>query len=132
MAEGNMNAEVAKDLFLNIGLCERLFLILVVTLLIGYLLLFPILLSIRWDHPNSMNFAHVFIPVWLGLSAILVCSVWVFIHPTPEGEDDESNEKKLEMETQIKKVSIVSIIIIAILFGLLILLVLRLDGHTDW
>lgn len=138
MAEGNMNAEVAKDLFLNIGLCERLFLILVVTLLIGYLLLFPILLSIRWDHPHSMSFAHVFLPTWIGFGIVLTCFC-CFPAPTfpdPEAEDEhmraeleESQQKEL---TAFYAAKCAGISVTSVLALLLFLLVSRLDGDTNW
>lgn len=133
--EGNVSAEVAQELFTSIGCCERMFLISLVTLFIGYLLLFPILLSVRWDHPKSMTFAHVFIPVWLGLGIVLsVCLCCVPPPPCPDVEEEDEEMRK-EIEGKISEHRTArwgSIAIILVLSLLLLQLVLRLDGETQW
>jgi hypothetical protein len=113
--------EMIAHIFASLGCCHRLLIVLVLTLILGYLLLFPILLSIRWDHPHSMDFAHVFIPVWLALSVILVVCVCCIPIQRP---DDEAEQRSMYAG------KICSIIAVAILFGFLWLLVLRLDGET--
>jgi len=138
-AEGNMSMEAATELFCNFGPCERMFLILLVSLVIGYLLLFPILLSVRWDHPHSMTFAHVFIPIWLGIGLVLpVCLCCV---PSPEFPDAEEEDEHLRKEIQEqqqqqindhRKLRWGSVSIILVLTLLLVFLVLRLDGETNW
>jgi len=133
------SAEMAMQLFLSIGPCERLLLIILLTLLIGYFLLFPILLSVRWDHPRSMTFAHVFIPVWLGLTLVLCfCLCCVQVPPSPEmdGEDEaaqkEHEETRQQHVAEARKLKWGSSAIILILSMLLVFLVLRLDGETHW
>jgi len=139
MMEGNVSVEVAMQMFLSIGPCERFMLILMVTLIIGYLLLFPILLSIRWDRPKSMTFVQVFIPVWITLAFVLsffLCCV--HSPPAPEvDEEDECMRKEMEEQHQkqtgeINKLRFGAFSIIAGLTSLLVLLVLRLDGETHW
>jgi len=133
------SAEMALQLFLSIGPCERLLLIILLTLLIGYFLLFPILLSVRWDHPRSMSFAHVFIPVWLGLSLVL-CICLCCVHPPPPPDmdaDDEQSRKELEEQQQervdeARKLRWTATAVIVGLSLLMLFLVLRLDGETNW
>lgn len=138
-AEGNVSMEAAMQLFLNLGACERLFLIMLVTIVIGYLLLFPILLSIRWDHPNSMTFAHVFIPIWLVLGLALTGFLFCVQTPTFPDVDEEDEDMKKEMEKQNQqtlnehwRLRWGGVAILVVLTLLLLLLVLRLDRRTDW
>lgn len=140
LIEGNLSPEVAMDLFLDMGSCERLLLIFLLTLVIGYLLLFPILLSIRWDHPNSMTFAHVFLPTWFGLGLVLsfcLCCNTTPVFPPPEEEEDENMRKQIEQEQQEKLMThrafkFGGITVTLVMALLLFLLVLRLDGETKW
>lgn len=126
----NMSPSNLLQIASSIDICDRLLILMALVVCLGYLLLFPILLSIRWDHPHSMSFAHVFIPVWLGLSSILVCSVCGIVGTiSTEIEDDSSEEKEM---IEKRRVNIFCTILITGLLTLLILLVLRLDGHTDW
>jgi len=131
--------EMAVQLFLSIGPCERFLLILLLTLLIGYLLLFPILLSVRWDHPRSMSFAHVFMPVWIGLSLVLVfCLCCVHAPPAADmdGEDEqtrkENEEQQQQRESDARNVRWGGTACILVVGLMLLLLVLRLDGETNW
>jgi len=134
MMEGNMSMEVAAQIFFNIGPCERIFLIFLLTLVIGYLLLFPILVSVRWDHPKTMSFAVVFCPVWLCLGFLLcvcLCCIPTPTFPDPEEEDEhlraEIEEEQQKQISDIWKLRWGSIAIISVLSTLLLLLVLRLD-----
>lgn len=133
------SAEIAMQLFLGIGPCERLLLILLLTLLIGYFLLTPILLAVRWDHPRSMSFAHVFVPVWIGLSLVL-CFCLCCVQVPPADEEDgldeqakkEHDQQREEHAGEARKLKWGSTTIILILSLLLFFLVLRLDGETHW
>lgn len=131
LESGSMTMPQFMSIFIGLDVGDRCLILLTLIVCLGYLLLFPILLSIRWDYPNSMSFAHVFIPVWLGLSAILVCTVYTLISPSPFA-DEEMTEDRETMEHHRKIAGFGSTIFILGLFTLLILLVLRLDGHTDW
>jgi len=139
LVEGNLTPEVAMQMFLSIGAFERFLMILLVTVLIGYLLLFPILLSVRWDHPRSMTFAHVFLPVWIGLALVLSFCL-CFVHPPafPDLEEEDEHARKEIEETQQKQVNDAfklrwgSTAVILTLCTLLAFLVLRLDGETNW
>jgi len=133
------SADMALQLFLSIGPCERFLLIILLTLLVGYFLLFPILLSVRWDHPRSMSFAHVFIPVFLTLTLVLcfcLCCVQAPPDPEMDGEDEQArkdHEEQREQHTaEARKLKWGSTFIILVLSLLLVFLVLRLDGETKW
>jgi len=125
-------------MFLSIGPCERLFLISILTLILGYLLLFPILLSIRWDHPNSMDFAHVFLPTWLGLGLVLIICLCASAPPFPAPEEEDEhlrNEIEEKQQETLKQFYLVKFGTIGFVLGLallLFLIVLRLDGETNW
>lgn len=131
--------EMVMHLFLSIGPCERFLLILLLTLLIGYLLLCPILLSVRWDHPRSMSFAHVFMPIWIGLSLVLIfCLCCVHAPPAPamDGEDEqmrkENEEQQRQRESDARSLRWGSTACILVIGLMLFLLVMRLDGETKW
>jgi len=139
LVEGNLSVEVAMQMFLSIGPVERMLLIFLLTILIGYLLLFPILLSVRWDHPNSMTFAHVFVPVWILLTLVLsfcLCCVHPPAFPDIEEEDEharaEIEETQQKQVSDCRKLRWTSTAIIGVLATLLTFLVLRLDGETKW
>lgn len=137
--EGNFTMEAVMHIILNFGPCERLFLILQIALIIGYLLLFPILLSHRWDHPNSMTFAHVFIPIWIALGVALTCFTCCMqtpSYPDPEEEDDEIRKEYEKQQQQHvnehRAMRWGSVAVLVVLTLLLLFLVLRLDGETKW
>lgn len=131
------SAEMALQLFLSIGPCERLMLILLLTLLIGYFLLFPILLSVRWDHPRALSFTHVFMPVWFGLTLVLSFCFCCVQAPAPPDMDGESEEHRKEQEDQqaqrvsdARKLKWGTAAVILVLSAVMTLLVLRLDGEV--
>lgn len=132
--EGSASPQLFQEILFNISAGDRALLILGVTLLTGYLLLFPVLLSVRWDHPRSMTFAQVFFPVWLALAALFWCCLCA-VH-APEGdpnEDDEETRKKVEeMQYAARAAQVSGISGILVLFALLLFLVLRLDGEVNW
>jgi hypothetical protein len=135
LAEGNFSMEAMMHIIFNLGSCERLGLVLLVTIIIGYLLLFPILLSHRWDHPNSMTFAHVFIPIWLALGVALsgfICCMQTPSFPDLEEEDDDVRKEYESKQQEYRKMRWGSVAILLVLTLLLLFLVLRLDGETKW
>lgn len=137
--EGELSMEVAMQMFLSIDMCTRLVLVLLLTLVIGYLLLFPILLSVRWDHPKAMNFAHVFIPVWVGLG-VLLCFLLCCLPnpPCPDLEEEDESMRQEEEEKwqqhikQVRWIRYGGALVVIFLGVFLSLLVLRLDGETRW
>jgi len=132
--EGQVTSEVVMEMFLNVGCWERVLMVCALTIIIGYLLLFPILLCVRWDHPHSLRFAHVFIPVWISLALVLgVCLCLVRAPAIDPEEDDEDMRKQIEelqRNTCILKTG--GTAAVSVLFALLFMLVLRLDGDIGW
>lgn len=137
--EGNLSQEAAMQLFLSLGCCERLFLISLITIIIGYLCLFPVLLCMRWDHPKELNFAHVFLPIWVGLGLLLpvcICCVPSPTFPEPEEEDEhlrrEIEEQQQQTINQVLLFRWGGVGVILLLSLMLLVLVLRLDGYTGY
>jgi len=132
--DGNVSSEMFIAILLNIDARDRALLILALTVVTGYLLLFPILLSIRWDHPKSMSFAQVFFPVWFALAGVLGCCLCVVRAPVsdPNEDDDEMRKQIEEMQLQTRTLQVRGILSVLVLFVLLLFLVLRLDGEVNW
>jgi hypothetical protein len=132
--DGEMTPDVAMEIFCNIGMRERLIMVMIFTLITGFVLLFPILLCVRWDHPNAISFVAVFTPVWLILGGTcLFCCCCVRAPSINEAEDDEETRKSVEeIQAQTRKLRWQSYFFIAI-FGILFgLLTSRLDGSIQW
>lgn len=131
--DGQMTPDVAMEIFLNIGMRERLTLVMIVTLITGFILLFPILLCVRWDHPDAISFVAVFTPVWLILGGTcLICCCCVRAPTIGEEDDEDTRASVEEIQAQTRKLrwsSYFFISIFGILFGLL---TFRLDGTIKW
>lgn len=132
--EGNLSPDVAMAILLNIGVKERMILVMALSAFIGYLLLFPALLCVRWDHPNSLSFAQVFIPIWLALVGVLGICLCVVRPPQADSEeDDEDTRKKIEdLTRQTRTLQLCGTVAVLIIFALLFFLVQRLDGGVKW
>jgi len=132
--EGQVSPDVVMHMILNVGWWERILMVLALTILIGYLLLFPILLCVRWDHPQALRFAHVFIPIWIALAAVLGTCLFVVRAPTIDPEEDDEDMRRQVEEAQrwtclMKSAGTAGVTILA---SLLLMLVLRLDGEIHW
>eukprot|EP00512_Aurantiochytrium_limacinum_P004822 CAMPEP_0171496862 /NCGR_PEP_ID=MMETSP0958-20121227/6942_1 /TAXON_ID=87120 /ORGANISM="Aurantiochytrium limacinum, Strain ATCCMYA-1381" /LENGTH=485 /DNA_ID=CAMNT_0012031021 /DNA_START=409 /DNA_END=1866 /DNA_ORIENTATION=+ len=121
---------------------DRFMLVLVITLVSFILLLFPILLSIRWDalrggsDSKPYAWAVAFIPLWV-LEIIITVVFAEQVRQAPlDKSDPEVDEDTRKMWNDNERVFNKLRVDFGIKMGLIILfelfLVLRLDGAVDW
>jgi hypothetical protein len=132
--EGELSPDVAMEIFMNIGMRERLALVMLLALITGFLLLLPILLCIKWDHPHALSFAQVFTPIWITLSMACVgCCCCVRAPSINEAEDDEETRKSVEeIQARTQQLRLTSYFVISVLMALFAFLTLRLDSKVQW
>ena len=88
MADGSLTPEDAMHLFVSINFNQRLKLVFAFMSIIALLLLFPCLLSAKWDG-NTWDWAVVFIPVWvIWCLVFLVCVCCAPSVADPTADDD--------------------------------------------
>jgi len=92
------------------------------------------LLCVRWDHPHALRFAHVFIPVWIALATVLGVCLFVVHAPTidPEEDDEEMRKQIQDMQRNTYILKAGGTAAVTVLFTLLLIIVLRLDGNIGW
>lgn len=132
-AEGKIDSEVAKEIILNIPFGERLCFVVMLSLLSLFVLAFPILLSVKWDTPNSLTFWQVFIPVWISLAATCCCCCCCVMGPTADEDDDEDTRNTVnEQRAQAAKVRCTGYFVVIVLTLLFTFLTMRLDNNVSW
>lgn len=130
--EGHMDPDLAMQIVLSIGFKERAVIVAIFCLVTGYLLLFPVLVCLKWDRWGALTFTQMFIPVWLTFLGILSC-LWVLRVPTLDDEDDEETRTMIEeLREATRHLKIVGSFVVLVLSMLLVFIIVKLDHGSNW
>jgi hypothetical protein len=133
LLEGNVSPDVGMEVFMNISAKQRMMLVLVISLITGFFLLLPILICVKWDHPDALTFVQVFTPIWIVLGGICCCITFAVKEPQIGEDDDEDTRKDVEeKQQQIRQAKRIGYFVICVQGLLFALLGMRLDGALKW
>ena len=128
-----MEGQAGPEVFMMLLLKQRRFramILLFAIIFVGFLVLFPVLQSVRWDGAD-WSWAIVFIPVWFVLAIVYSLQLQMILKgpPIPEGEGEATPLQK-------RPISIPDLIVYTLLFACAVIfcafLSARLDSTTTW
>eukprot|EP00514_Thraustochytrium_sp_LLF1b_P002620 CAMPEP_0184522850 /NCGR_PEP_ID=MMETSP0198_2-20121128/8519_1 /TAXON_ID=1112570 /ORGANISM="Thraustochytrium sp., Strain LLF1b" /LENGTH=471 /DNA_ID=CAMNT_0026913739 /DNA_START=176 /DNA_END=1591 /DNA_ORIENTATION=+ len=116
---------------------DRMCLILTISIVSIILILFPVLISLRWNNEASYSFAIGFVPLWILQVILLVLVLGTMRQEKPNMEDGEELDEESKAvwtaaEKELRKVRLMFLLPWLLVLAFEILLVLRLDGSASY